>query len=260
MGDLLSSFPFFNTSTAGCKPALHRAIKANDEKMVLTLLSHRTAPDERDEQRNTPLHLACALGGCGMAHILINHLIKRKKELSMSSKNAKGLSPLMLAAKQGSVYMMELLFDNGAKQDVKDTSGKTCMLVAAEVGNGKGVALCLARGHDANMMDDEGNTALHLASLRGHAEVISVLLADPLIEGHANHAGYRPEQISISDEIKDKIETGLEVAHRKKRTIAWIQKQTPAAQEEEEVEPQPSVDTRDESIGSSREDRSTSRA
>ena len=64
----------------------------------------------------------------------------------MSSKNAKGMSPLMLAAKQGSVYMMELLFDNNAKQDVKNTPGRTCMLVAPEVGNGKGVALCLPQG------------------------------------------------------------------------------------------------------------------
>ena len=83
---------------------------------MLTLLSHGAAPDEWDDQRNTPLHLACAMGNCGMAHILINHLMKQKKELSMSSKNTRGMSPLMLIAEQGSAYMVELLFENGARQ------------------------------------------------------------------------------------------------------------------------------------------------
>ena len=35
--------------------------------------------------------------------------------------------------------MMELLFENRARQDVKDATGRTCMLVEAEAGNGKGV-------------------------------------------------------------------------------------------------------------------------
>ena len=74
--------------------------------------------------------------------------------------------------------------------------------------------------------------ALHRAITANDEEVVSVLLADPTIEGHVNHTGYRPEQIGIRAELMARIQSGLETAGRRKRTMAWIQKQLPSVQEE----------------------------
>ena len=56
-------------------------------------------------------------------HILINRMQKEIQGLSMSSKNAKGMTPLMLAAEQGNCYIMELLFEIDGKQGVNDEGG-----------------------------------------------------------------------------------------------------------------------------------------
>ena len=108
----------------------------------------------------------------------------------------------MLVAEQGSFYIMELLFENGAKQD---EGGRTCLHVAAEGGHDSCMAQCLGRGHDVNVRDTGGNTMLHLASLRGHQEVVSCLLAEPAVENLVNEAGYRPGQFAMDQDLRTEI-------------------------------------------------------
>ena len=140
----------------------------------------------------------------------------------MSSKNASGMTPLMLAGEQGSFGIMELLFDSEIKQDVKDEGGRTCLHVAAECGHKSCVAQCLVRGHDVNVRNKVGNTALHLASLRGHQEVVSCLLAERAVESIVNEAGYRPDQIAMDQDLRTEIQKGLMTAEGNRRTIAWV--------------------------------------
>ena len=104
-----------------------------------------------------------------------------------------GATPLMRAARQADVAVMQLLLDGGADVNLATTKGMTpLMFAASRQGGFRGVAtatpgveqdavravgLCLARGARIDAADETGQTALHLAAASGGDDVVRLLAA-----------------------------------------------------------------------------------
>ena len=87
-----------------------------------------------------------------------------------------GFTPLLFAARQGSVESARLLLDAGA--DVNDAApdGASPLVVASYSGHGALAAFLLERGADPNA-GGAGYAPLHAAVLRGDAQLVQALLA-----------------------------------------------------------------------------------
>lgn len=104
--------------------------------------------------------------------------------------DADGVTPLMLAAKQGSVPMVNLLIDEGAKVGAKDKDGNSALMIAARHGNAEAVMLLLHSGAAADEANRFGDTAVSLAAVNGNADVLRFLQE----EGHLPDV---PQQVEV---------------------------------------------------------------
>jgi ankyrin repeat protein len=87
-----------------------------------------------------------------------------------------GFTPLLFAARRGSVEAAGLLLAAGANVDLPAANGASPLVIAAHSGNGAMARLLLDHGADPNAAG-AGYTALHAAVLRGDAETVKALLA-----------------------------------------------------------------------------------
>jgi ankyrin repeat protein len=102
-----------------------------------------------------------------------------------------GATPLMRAAKQADVAVMQLLLDGGADVNLATGKGMTPLMFAASRPGGsrgvttpgveqdavKAVTLCLERGAQIDAADETGQTALHLAAALAGEDVVRRLAA-----------------------------------------------------------------------------------
>jgi ankyrin repeat protein len=189
------------------------AIIKGEFSLVLAVLKDGASVHDRDEQDETPLHWAAALGRTPVAEELL--LLGADPEL----KNAKKQTPLMLAQANGFEVTAQLLRDPAAAikkrerlgqltqktaymdrlarikeaidrgqvtevkqllQDVsvsdRDEKGETPLMWAAAKGNVNICLLLLANGADAAARDKAKKTVLMRAAEKGHVPVMAVLL------------------------------------------------------------------------------------
>lgn len=72
-------------------------------------------------------------------------------------------TPLMSAARGGTIQTIQLLLDKGAHLEDKDSNGATPLLLAAQSGSQKNVTLLMERGADIHAVDKQSRTALNYA-------------------------------------------------------------------------------------------------
>lgn len=96
--------------------------------------------------------------------------------------NSYGITPLWLAATNGSAGMTRLLLQAGAKASVALPHGETALMAAARTGRPEPIRLLLAAGADPNAQEtSQGESALMWAAAENHPEAIAAL-----IKGGAN--------------------------------------------------------------------------
>ena len=103
---------------------------ANDTSVSFLLRHGATADMPKSPKGRTPLMIGCAYyAGKGIARMLI------MKGANVNAASDDGSTPLMLAAMNAKVDVVELLLDNGAKADVKNNAGKTALdiVLAADI-------------------------------------------------------------------------------------------------------------------------------
>jgi ankyrin repeat protein len=125
----------------------------------------------------TPLMIAALANNAGVIQVLLEHGIElngRSKALSYP-KDRFGLegvvtilphgswTPLMYAAREGSVDAARVLCDAGAEINAADPDGSTSLLLAIANGHFDTAAMLVEHGADVNAADNAGMAALYAA-------------------------------------------------------------------------------------------------
>ena len=126
----------------------------------------------------------------------------------VNNNNKYGLTPLMEAAQNNQVAVVDLLLDSGAEIDKANKNGETALMEATEYGHVAVVKLLLERGADPNKEDVNGETALIEAVLQpqwhgiGNAELVKLLIPHGADPNKATSGGDTAVTLASSDEIR----------------------------------------------------------
>ncbi len=95
--------------------ALHILTRERDSQWVLYLLQHDANPNIRDNDGNTPLHIAAQIGFLEAADWL------RIVNADLNARNNRGETPLILAVQQRNAPMVRQLIEAGANPNIADS-------------------------------------------------------------------------------------------------------------------------------------------
>lgn len=185
--------------------ALHIAAAKRILGILELLLTHaHRSPGLKNEELETPLSIAAA----GGAEQIVAQLLAKSSEVEIiNSKDIFGQTALHLAAKCGSVGIVEqLLLLKGIESMHLDTDRFLPVHRAAANGHAEIVSLLLGTGDSTNIINSQnrsGQTLLHLASHNGHSRVVQLLL-----EGDGFQSSL-PIDLNITDSKK---QTALHLA------------------------------------------------
>jgi hypothetical protein len=149
---------------------LHTAVKQGKPSRVRALVRYDNV-NSRDATGLTPLMLAAMYDRDTSANILINAGASIDAVTADNSTTA-----LMLAAKKGYQAVVEVLLRGGADINARDKSGFTALMWASSEGHAHVVTQLLQAGADAHLLDAGNRTALALATTE---EVRRILQAVP---------------------------------------------------------------------------------
>ena len=174
--------------------ALMTCTRTGSVDAVAALLDHDASSINAKEasRRQTALMWAVAQGYPGVVRILIEHgadvqartqtrsLLVSLDGVLRSPNTGKvalgGFTPLLFAARQGSVESAGLLLDAGAAVNETAPDGASALVVASLSGHGELASFLLDRGADPDAAG-AGYAALHAAVLHGDTHLVKTLLA-----------------------------------------------------------------------------------
>ena len=186
---------------------------------IQVLLDAKTDPNLKNQQGQTPLHVAAQRDFFAGVELLVNKtkdldfdlgtgsllhwsaqngLANTARRLlsgkisDLNQTDAKGRTPLQVAAEFGKTEIVTLLIRKGAVIDHVDQNETTALLLAATNGYPQIVRALINAGAEAGLLDESEQTALHLAAWNGHAEVVSELLKDTAEANPKTRSGYTP--------------------------------------------------------------------
>ncbi|XP_048485454.1 protein TANC2 [Plutella xylostella] len=149
----------------------------------------------------TALTAACSSGNAAVADAL---LIRGATPYSL---NARQMSPLALAAKNGRATLVMRLLDSGA--DVMGSGGKNPLILAAAEGHVEVAEMLLANGADPDGVDTDGLSPLSWACLRCRIPTAIILLDKGANIEHADTNGRTPLGLACGGTV-DLVEILLE--------------------------------------------------
>jgi hypothetical protein len=187
------------TSGAG-EPDLLGAAAAGDIATMRRALDRSPGLLEtRDARGMTPLALAAWHDQLDAVVFLIDH------GAAVDARNDNDLTPLFCAIDRGRPGMARLLLDRGADPGVRGFHRRTLLHMAARTGMAEICRELLARGVDMNARDVHGETALEVAGVSGQADV-ATLLRDLGAAGDLDAARARRADLLKKQTAKDRKE------------------------------------------------------
>ncbi|CAB0033535.1 unnamed protein product [Trichogramma brassicae] len=107
--------------------ALHMAVANRNKKMIIRLLHRGANPNITDDQRITPLMIACKADRdyYTLAKMLLELKSDKHKPLHVDKQDKSGNAPLHLAASSGRRNLAQLLLRNGANPNLANARGST---------------------------------------------------------------------------------------------------------------------------------------
>lgn len=156
-----------NVFTTKHATPLKYAVVVQDFPIVKLLLKHGAVVDAPDKNGTTPLMLACNKGNIEIIECLIAH------GADLHAKNVAGSTPITFV---DDPKVAELLKQKGIDLDVVFRAGSPLM-IAAYNGNLKMIDYLLRHGAKVNQRDHRKSTALMLACIGGRLEAVKKLVA-----------------------------------------------------------------------------------
>ncbi len=138
---------------------------------VFEYLAPLTAPDLRKEAEQVALHLAASEGKIEALQLLFN------AGTDLNSKDSFGQTALMIAAQQRQPQFVQTLLQMGVDISARDNEGRTALMFAAQSRYITTVKILIRADADVNAKDMEDNTALIYAE-QAKDQVIAKLLRD----------------------------------------------------------------------------------
>ena len=240
------------------KTPLHLSAARGDTKICNILLDHGAQPDLRDAHSKTAIQLAAGAGNVEVVELLRKHSNLKVTDhgsliafytavesgqvrtaesflnqgLSLKNLKADSYKPATLAAKSGSIAMLDLMISHKCRLKAKapndwtalhyachlgsmpitqrllekDLSGKattskkeTPLLLAVKAGHLALVELLLRNKSAAlNTKDNEGQEPLHHAIRSGRSDIVHLLLSSNASISGENNYGWRPIHIACA--------------------------------------------------------------
>ena len=151
---------------------LMAASQTGNLELVRLLIENGAELHARDDYGNLPLHYAF-VGGEEVALLLLEHTrgVDEKDDEAP-------VAPLSLAVQYDFVEVARLLLERGADVELPDARGETPLMVAAAAGSELAVRLLYCHGASVTTTDTEGHTALSLGKAAGR-ERVSRFLESP---------------------------------------------------------------------------------
>jgi ankyrin repeat protein len=151
------------------------AIMANSIKGVKDLIkANRAIVNVENDASETPLYMASYLGHLDIVELLIENGAR------INHKDTRGgWTALTLASSQGHNHIVEYLIIEGANLNEQNNAGDTALIVACASNDGNNylyiIGLLLDEGVDISIKDNEGHDAMYYAERRGDPFVIQLL-------------------------------------------------------------------------------------
>ena len=161
------------SDTAVSDSGLSNAAMQGDRDAVRSLLKRKADVNAPQGDGTTALHWAAFRDDVEMAQLLLGAGAN-----VMATTRLGDLTPLFMAAKNGSAPMIELLLKAGADPNSTDSHGTTPLMSAAASGSTDAIKVFLSHGADVNAKETTwGQTALMFAASLNRAEAITLLIA-----------------------------------------------------------------------------------
>ena len=145
---------------------LHALCQTDNVSKLAELLLTRTLMDKENAREQNALHICALYGSANSARILLENAVLPLSALNQPDKT--GLTPLMLAAYQGNVALIELFAQYNANLNLKVThNGRSALHFAVMQEHLGAVVSLLMHEADFQLTNTEGLTALQVALLQG---------------------------------------------------------------------------------------------
>ncbi len=149
---------------------LRQAVVDGNLLRVRTFLEQGVNAQTADARGITPLHLAAKHGHRNMVEVLLERVS------AVNLKSQDGITPLSIAVQEGRRELVALLLEKGAQvQEQVQIGGATLLHVAAYRGNQEIISLLLQHGADKQARMTSGERPVDLAQQQGHTTLIPLL-------------------------------------------------------------------------------------
>ncbi|XP_028130015.2 serine/threonine-protein phosphatase 6 regulatory ankyrin repeat subunit A-like isoform X1 [Diabrotica virgifera virgifera] len=175
--------PVNDIDIEGCTPLHLAAAYDHDSKCVDYLLDHKADRNMKDNRGFTPLHYAIAGGNInGVKRLLRTDTNDQKKQdcdeiKRMMDKCSVDITPLHLVAKLGNLEILKMIMPYFVDVNIRTNQGITPLLLAAREGHVQCVQFLLHFGAKVALADYINNmTPVHYSAKNGHSQCLSLLL------------------------------------------------------------------------------------